>query len=320
MEQKRSLFGPLLLIAAGVIWLLISSGTIPTSNLWALTHIWPFLLIAAGVGLILRPFWSYTSIVLDVIIIGGAVAAIFFAPQMGWNNAPLGFVFGDNNFYVGPMERGSGTMITETREVDNFHAIEVSYPAEVFISQGTTQSIKIQADDDVLPGLQTRVRDGRLEIFYKVNDGKAVRPTETVRITIVVTDLDAVDFESAGELNIEGIEADSLSIAVTGAGNVKLNDIEVQRLSVSLSGAGNATASGTADGISLIISGFGDFDGRELQANTASVNISGAGGASVWAEDELSATISGAGSVSYFGSPKVTKQISGVGSVSQLNK
>ena len=50
MQQKRSLFGPLLLIAAGVIWLLIRAGTIPSSNLWALTYIWPFLLIAAGIG------------------------------------------------------------------------------------------------------------------------------------------------------------------------------------------------------------------------------------------------------------------------------
>ena len=48
MEQKRSfsLFGPLLLIAAGVIWLLVKAGTIPSGNLWTLTHIWPILLIA----------------------------------------------------------------------------------------------------------------------------------------------------------------------------------------------------------------------------------------------------------------------------------
>ena len=76
MQQKRSLFGPLLLVAVGVIWLLIKSGTVPSANLWALTHIWPFLLIAAGLGIILRPYWQYTSVLLDVIIIGGAVLAI----------------------------------------------------------------------------------------------------------------------------------------------------------------------------------------------------------------------------------------------------
>lgn len=89
MEQKRSLFGPLLLVAVGVIWLLVKSGTIPSGNLWALTHIWPFLLIAAGLGIILRPYWQYTSILLDVIIIGGVLLAIIYTPQLGWTNPSL---------------------------------------------------------------------------------------------------------------------------------------------------------------------------------------------------------------------------------------
>jgi hypothetical protein len=55
MERKLSLFWPLTLIAAGVIWLLVSAGKLPAENLWALTHFWPFLLIGAGVGLILQP-------------------------------------------------------------------------------------------------------------------------------------------------------------------------------------------------------------------------------------------------------------------------
>jgi hypothetical protein len=54
MSKPRSLFGPLLLIAIGVIWLLTTSGRLPSANLWALTYVWPYLLIAAGFGLILR--------------------------------------------------------------------------------------------------------------------------------------------------------------------------------------------------------------------------------------------------------------------------
>lgn len=93
MKQNDSLFGPLFLIAAGVIWLLIKSGNIPASNLWALTHSWPFLLIAAGLGLLLKPYWQYTSLVLDVIIIGGLILAIVYAPALGWDRPSSIFVF-----------------------------------------------------------------------------------------------------------------------------------------------------------------------------------------------------------------------------------
>ncbi|HSJ87152.1 MAG TPA: DUF2807 domain-containing protein [Anaerolineales bacterium] len=316
MEQRRSLFGPLLLIAAGVMWLLMKSGNVPTSNLWALAHIWPFLLIAAGLGLILRPYWSYTSIALDILIIGGAVLAILYAPRMGWDNPPLGFSFNENQLYVGPTERGSGTMKTETREVSDFRAVEISYPAEVVISQGTSESLKIEAEDNLLPGLQTRVRNNTLEIFYK-SDHEAVRPTKPVKITIVVKDLNQVDFESAGKLAIQGLDTNALNISVSGAGDLKVNDITTKDLSVSLSGAGSMAATGTADNLDMNISGFGSFNGKDLQNKSASVHMSGAGSATVRVAERLDADISGAGSINYYGSPDVTKQVSGVGGVTR---
>jgi hypothetical protein len=324
MQQKRSLFGPLLLIAAGVIWLLIRAGTIPSSNLWALTYIWPFLLIAAGIGIILRPYWAYTSILMDVLIIGGIVLSILYAPQLGWNQ-PSGmftytFTQEGENFYMGPSEKGSGNVVSETRQVSGFDKISVEYPAKVLISQGNTETLKVEAEDNVLPGLKTEVKGNELRIYYKSPDGKHVNPTKMAVITITAKELSALNFSSAGESTVNGLKSDDLIVSLSGAGNVKLNEIAIGNLSISLSGAGSATASGTADDLSVNISGFGGFNGKDLQTSTASVNISGAGSATVSAEDTLNASISGAGSVSYYGSPDVSKQISGVGSVRQAAK
>jgi hypothetical protein len=318
MEQKRSLFGPLLLIAAGVIWLLVKSGSVPAANLWALTHIWPFLLIAAGLGLILRSYWSYTSILLDVLIIGGAVLAILFAPQLGWASPSMIAMFNDGEVFFGPGERGSGNVIMETRQVSDFGAIRVEYPARVLIRQGTKESLEIEAEDNLLPNLKTEVRNGRLEIFYRRENGKHVNPTKTPRITIVVKDLSDVGFSSAGELIIEKLKTDNLDVSLSGAGNLNLDDIEVKGLQVSLSGAGSMSASGTADDLDLSISGFGDFKGADLHDKNAQVSISGAGSATVWVDEDLNAEISGAGSVSYYGSASVSRRISGVGGVNHL--
>jgi putative autotransporter adhesin-like protein/cell wall-active antibiotic response 4TMS protein YvqF len=318
MEHRRSLFGPLLLIAAGVIWLLVKSGTIPSENLWALTHIWPFLLIAAGLGLILRPYWSYTSMVLDVILIGGAVLAILYAPQLGWTNPSIITMINNGDFFVGPSERGSGNVVTETRDVSNFHSIEISYPAQVLIKQGGKESLQIEAEDNLLPGLQTQVRNNTLEIFYKTKNGKHINPTKMPTITIVVKDLASLDFTSAGDLTIDALKTDKLDVSLSGAGNLKLNKIVAKALGVNLSGAGSMSASGTADDLNLSISGFGDFKGADLHSKDAKVEISGAGGATVWADNNLNAQISGAGSISYYGSASVTKQVSGVGGINHL--
>ncbi|HSL43489.1 MAG TPA: DUF2807 domain-containing protein [Anaerolineales bacterium] len=318
MDQRKSLFWPLLLIAAGAVWLLVKAGTVPSANLWALTHIWPFLLIAAGVGIILRPYWRYTSVALDVLIIGGALLAIFYAPQLGWASPSMFTMFNNSESFIGPGERGSGNVVSEMRDVSDFRAIEISYPAQVLVKQGSKESLEIEAEDNLMPNLKTQVRNGTLEIFYRREGNKHVNPTKTVKITIVVKDVDDVDFSSAGELIIEAVETDSLDVSLSGAGNVELDDIQVKSLQVDLSGAGSATASGVADDLDLVISGFGDFSGGDLHSKDARVNISGAGSATVWADDDLNAQVSGAGSVSYYGSAAVTRQISGVGGVNHI--
>lgn len=317
MSQPKSIFGPLLLIAAGAMWLLIQSGNLPAGNLWALTYIWPYLLIAAGIGLILRPYWQYVNIVLDVLIIGGAVLAIVYAPQLGWDNPSINTVFIDDDFNAGPGQRGSGNIVAETRAVSGFDAVSIEYPAQVFITQGDKESVKVEADDDFLPGLQTSVRGSRLVVSYKVQEGKRINPTEMVKITIVVKDLQQVDFASAGELFINGLKTDGLDISISGAGNIEMNDLEAGSLSVNLSGAGSMQASGKADDLKVNISGFGSFDGEDLHSQSADITLSGMGSATVWVDDQLDARISGAGSVNYFGSPTVTKQIGGLGNVSK---
>jgi hypothetical protein len=319
MKQNRSLFGPLLLIAAGVIWLLVKSGNIPSGNLWALTHIWPFLLIAAGLGIILKPYWQYTSLALDVLIIGGVVLAILYAPQLGWARPSMFAVFNNNgDIFMGPGERGSGNVVTETRDVSGFRALEIDYPAQVFVKQGNQESLEIEAEDNLLPGLKTEVRNGVLQIFYRTERGKHINPTEVVKITIVAKDLADVEFNSAGELTIDGLETDNLDVSLSGAGNLRLDEVQLQGLGVNLSGAGSMTASGIADNLDVNISGFGDFKGADLHGKVARVNISGAGSATVWVDEDLTAGISGAGSISYYGSASVSKQISGVGGINHV--
>jgi len=318
MQQQRSIFGPLLLITAGVMWLLMKSGTIPSENLWALTYIWPYFLIAAGLGLILRNYWKYASIFVDVLIIGGVILAILFAPRFGWTDPSLMGGFWNNGMYFGPGDAGSGKVITETRDASGFDSIQVEFPAQVFISQGQTESVKVKAEDNFLPGLKTEVRNGTLEIFYKTGNDDRVNPTEPVIITIVVKDLTEIEFSSAGELTIAGVKTDKLDISLSGAGNIKMTDLDVEDLSVVLSGAGSMSASGSATNLNVEINGFGSFSGGDLHASTADVVLSGAGSATVWVDKTLDAEISGAGSVNYYGKASVTKQIGGLGNVKHL--
>jgi hypothetical protein len=79
MRRHRSLFGPLLLIFIGVIFLLNNLGLIQWSIWDVILRFWPVLLIAAGLDLILgqRSAWgSALAMILILAIIGGGIVLI----------------------------------------------------------------------------------------------------------------------------------------------------------------------------------------------------------------------------------------------------
>ena len=322
MYKYRSLFWPFFLIATGIIWLLIEIRTIPSENLWALAYIWPFFLLAAGVGLILRARWPVARMFISAVLVLGMALSVLFAPQLGWNRAPAWgtFNFGNWGSFNGSVS-GSGVVVSQTREVADFQSVVINFPVELTIQQADTTTLKVEAEDNLLPQLATRVSNGTLTIENNQPDWtRRVNPTRPVKITVTVKDLQQVDFPSAGTLTIKNMKTNALQISISGAGTVDL-ELTAHTLNVNLSGAGNITASGSVDSLNTDISGLGSFAGADLVNQNADITISGAGSATVWTKNRLNVDISGTGSVKYYGSPSVTRNISGLGSVnSQGNK
>jgi hypothetical protein len=310
--KQRSFFWPLLLIATGVVWLLVSLNIIPAGNLWALPHLVPYMLMAFGIGLLVHWRWPAVGSVISALVVVGAVLAIIFAAPLGWSR-PTAWNLGGN--FWAPVA-GSGNMSTETRELASFDSITLSYPATVTIEQGDEESITIEAEDNVLPQIATEVESGRLKIESREVDWDArVNPSRTIKITIIVKDLHEIALSAAGTVRVNDLETDSLKLVLSGAGELDLRGVEVGSLDTILSGAGSILAEGKADSLKVLISGFGSFKGEDLETLSTEVRISGSGDAAVNVKEDLKATITGAGSVNYFGSPTVEQTISGAGSV-----
>ena len=317
MNTQRSVFGPLLLIAAGVILFLIQLGYIPAANLWVLANLWPLLLIFAGIGLILRRSWPLAWDALALVFAIVLFLAVVFAPQIGLSTSPW---FGTFPSYMIGMP-ATGDVIREDRAVSGFDSIVIEYPADVTITQASSESLSIQAQSDILPEIRTEVRSGVLYISPPSGLIGLHRPrSEPVRIDVTVADLAYVGFSSAGRVNIRDFNLDNLSVSASGAGEVDIVNLTAQRLDCDMSGAGSLKVGGPSavGALKVTISGVGSFDGEDLQSGTADVNISGAGSATVWVTRQLTAQISGLGSVRYYGTPNVSKEVSGLGDVQGL--
>lgn len=214
--------------------------------------------------------------------------------------------------------RGSGNVVTETREVSGFDEVALGGIGTAIVTQGEAESLTIEAEDTILPHITTTVRDGRLTIGFEKDRSPAPRPTAPIRFRIGVRDLRAVRLSGAGKVEVGPLRADRLEVAVTGAGGIALERLAAEALTVGISGAGQVRVAGEAATQELTITGAGEYRAGELATREARVTVSGAGSARVRVSDALDVRITGAGSVEYAGSPRVSRQLTGIGRVRRV--
>ncbi len=211
---------------------------------------------------------------------------------------------------------GSGHSSSETRNVSNLNSVQLSGLGDLRITQGDTESLTVEAEDNLLPLITTEMQGRTLVIGLQKNT--SIVPTQPIRYDLTLISLKGLTLSGAGNISADQLKADSLSITTSGAGNINLAKLQVSSVTARISGAGSLTLAGQASEESVTLSGLGNYSAGDLQCQTGSVTLSGAGNATVWTQSALDVRISGAGSVGYYGSPKVTQNVTGAGSVRSL--
>jgi hypothetical protein len=207
---------------------------------------------------------------------------------------------------------GSGNVRSESRTLGDFNKVSLGSMGDVTIAKGDTNSLTVEADDNLLPLITTVVQNSELAINSKHNVN--LRPSGRVRFIITVRDLQGVALGGSGNISASGLPG-LRTVSLGGSGQIRVLDIVGGRLAVNIGGSGDVKLVGKTDSLEVVIGGSGTFRGGELLANTVTVTASGSGGALVMAESTLDVNISGSSWVSYIGSPIVSKVITGSGSV-----
>jgi len=191
--------------------------------------------------------------------------------------------------------RGSGDLVTESRTVSGFDEIVVLGSGNVIVDVTGTETLEIEAEDNIMEFLTTEVVNGRLELGFE--SGQPLSPSRDITYTITAADLNAM--------------------TINGSGNIDATDIDTDTFEVTISGSGDVEPQGASNHLRVTISGSGRFDGTGLESATGEVGVSGSGNVVVNVTDELSVTISGSGDVQYMGDPALDSSVSGSGDISR---
>lgn len=212
--------------------------------------------------------------------------------------------------------RGSGTAKTETRAVSDIERVSMEGQGDLTIIQGNEEGLTVEADDNLLPYIETRM-DGR-ELVLTIKDGYSIDTVSKIRYTLKVKDLNRISISGAGDVRADSLKAGDLSLEIAGSGNMKIDDLQAEDLTARTSGSGNFDLKGEVKTQRVTINGAGNYTAPDLKSAEAEATISGAGNVEVWATDKLDVRVTGVGNVSYYGQPAVSQSITGGGSVKGL--
>jgi hypothetical protein len=213
---------------------------------------------------------------------------------------------------------GSGKIATEDRSVSDIERVSLTDMGDLEIIQGSEEGLTVEADDNVLRYIETKMR-GR-ELIIGIQNGIQLQTSSPIHYTLKVKSLNQVSVSGSGNITSTELKTGDLSVRISGSGNVKIDKLTASDLHVSTSGSGNFDLTGAVETQDVSISGSGNYTAGDLASKTTDIHVSGSGDLTVWAAETLKISISGHGTVKYYGQPAVSQSITGSGEVKSLGE
>ncbi len=225
---------------------------------------------------------------------------------------------------------GSGNIVSQKVDVSGFERVTLEGSGDVYIEQGQTESLTVEADENIIPMLDTRVSGN--ELVLRIKPGYDVAPSQRIIYHVTIKDLSgittlgsgdffvgpvksdhlAISIPGSGDIEIESLTGDDLSIDLAGSGNAALADVDIKTSDTSIKGSGDVKLTGKADTQEVRVAGSGDYLAGDLETDTADISVVGSADVTVWVNDQLKVKNTGSATVEYYGNPSVEE--SGVGS------
>lgn len=224
-----------------------------------------------------------------------------------------------NSFAIGKNIKGNGVLKSETRAIGSFTSLSSGGPMNVEISYGTSSSLIIEGDENILPYIETFVKNGTLKI--KVKDLNSVSPRLKLKVQISMTTMNAIAQSGSGmitgkdQFNNNG----STNFNISGSGKIDLAFAKFDGVNISMSGSGSIELKGEIDGdLDLHQSGSGFINCLNAPCDKVNASMSGSGTMKVNAAETIDAHISGSGQIYYTGNASISSHVSGSGHIRKV--
>ena len=204
---------------------------------------------------------------------------------------------------LSPSVKGNGNVVEETRKTQPFNQIKVSRGMNVYISQGDETKVTVEADENLLDVIETKVQGDVLTI---TTDG-IIRKAKVKKVYVTTPEITAIKSTAGSNVFSETmLNANEMEISATAGSNIKL-DINIGSGEISANAGSNIMLEGKSEKLRCKASSGSNIKAEDLRTKEGSARVSS--GANIWISTEtaLEGEASSGGNIFYYGSPEKTE-------------
>ena len=202
---------------------------------------------------------------------------------------------------------GNGKMVTKDIPVSSFESLKASGVYELKLSQGNSESVKIEADENLQQYFNVRNEGRQLVIDMKELKNKNMKLKNKMRVYVTFKNLKEMDLSMVG--NVEGdspLNFADLNIKNNSVGKVDLA-LSANTFHLKNTGVGEMKLAGKAQNAVVTNTGVGNLEAGSFVVQTMNIDNSGVGAAEVNAAKALKVKDSVTGRVKNKGAAPMKK-------------
>ncbi len=197
---------------------------------------------------------------------------------------------------------GNGNVVMETREVtEPFSKIKATEGLRVYLTQGNSEGITVEADENLQELILTEIKDGTLKIHCKEQIGKATSKKINVNFKSI-TNLTSTSGSSVQSTNT--IESDQLILKSSSGSSMRVK-VNANNLTCDSSSGSSLKVSGETISLTAEASSGSNIKAGDLKAESSEVSASSGANLTVNTSKALIARASSGAGVSYYGNPEM---------------
>jgi hypothetical protein len=238
-------------------------------------------------------------------------------------------------------------LVAKAYDIKDVSELVVSGGGRVQITQGDTESLRVEAASDVMERVKVDLSGDKLSLSVRNSSGSFSffdlfkHRNDEVLYILQLKKLHYLSLSGASsatfgnwvggdmKLNVSGagtahfthLQVNDLFVELTGASDSRVEMLAARRLTFELSGAADMDikAASQTNFLKIGASGASNFRGKLLKAAQADVHASGASNIDLHVTESLKANASGASHIRYIGKPELDSNSSGSSHIKAIN-